>query len=205
MKELRLVEMFFLACYICEEKWSDADALTAILIDLLINNLVTSVGKDLVVTEKGERALSTNVLREYEIDFLQTTKKEKPEFMIENRFFFHLRQHFIDLGLLTKVPAKFLFIKYNKTIINDKWKKIINELLEEREKIKTLLTEEERLEKKEIVLAYAFPSISSEFKKYAKKIIGEIKSGLSPTSPVAVISTISASRAALSASSIAIR
>jgi len=86
--------------------------------------------------------------------------------VIKNWFFYHLRQHFIDLGLLTKVPVKFLFIKYYKAVINDKWNKTIKELLEEKEKIKTSLAKEKKLEKKEIILTYAFPSIKGVSKKF---------------------------------------
>lgn len=175
MEELRPVEALYLMFCVNEEEWSDEDSLTAVLIYLVANEFIKPVKKNLVLTEKGEKALSSNTLREYEVDILQAIKEEDPEYMVDAIDSYSFKKHFINIGLFTKVPAKFLFIRYRRTVVSEIGNKTIDKLLKLREKIKTLLAEKNKFEEKEIILAYAFPSISgtSKFKKYAKEIVGE--------------------------------
>lgn len=129
-KLLRPVELYFLLCFIKQEKWSVPDAITAVLVELYERGFIVPCGEsEIAVMLIGSS--STKDLRSYELEALRAIKQDSSTLLYDAIDDFRFKQFLLKQGLLAKTNFHMAF-GFGRKIISPLGGELIADLLEAR-------------------------------------------------------------------------
>jgi hypothetical protein len=120
--QLRPVEVFYLMSFNGEETWTIKDALAATLMYLSAAGFIKTEEKEFILTPEGKQILSGDVsasdrLRAYEANVLNAIKDKNVQGIVCSIKFHDFVQDFLDKGMFTKEPVKFLGLTVFKKVV----------------------------------------------------------------------------------------
>jgi len=176
--KLRPVEALFLLDYAGNESMYERETLAAALVYLKVKGYIKVEDEKLVLTRKGSKPASN--LREYEKGLLECIAEDCPEDLKGVMADYDFGESLAQEGYFRTEQRKrgFWILSWTQTdyIPTEKFHQAVGELEEFRGKITSAIQNETPLTKKQVAMAYAFPSLAKgdDFKDYAVGVDDEI-------------------------------
>jgi len=176
--KLRPVEALFLLDYAGNESMYERETLTAALVYLKVKGYIEVKDGELGLTGKGSKPTSN--LREYEKGLLECIADDCQEDLKDVMVDYDFGESLAEKGYFrieTRRRGFWIFSwTQTKYVPTEKFGQAVGELEELKDKITSAIENETPLTKKQVAMAYAFPSLAKgeDFKDYAVSVDDEI-------------------------------